>query len=70
MQLTIFRTLWGVTTPWQQTVSELKSVGCGGIEARVPLIPEEQPPATSSGASTRAFAWYRRSSAGTNPSPR
>ncbi|VEC81556.1 Uncharacterised protein [Raoultella ornithinolytica] len=42
MQLTVFRTLWGVTTPWQQTVSELKSVGCGGIEARVPLIPEEQ----------------------------
>ena len=40
MQLTVFRTLWGVTTPWQQTVSELKSVGCGGIEARVPLIPE------------------------------
>jgi hypothetical protein len=42
MQLTVFRTLWGVTTPWQQTVSELKSVGCGGIEARVPLTPEEQ----------------------------
>jgi sugar phosphate isomerase/epimerase len=37
MQLNVFRTLWGVTTPWQQTVSELKSVGCCGIEARVPL---------------------------------
>jgi hypothetical protein len=42
MQLTVFRTLWGVTTPWQQTVNELKSVGCAGIEARVPLTPEEQ----------------------------
>lgn len=42
MQLNVFRTLWGVTTPWQQTVSELRSVGCCGIEARVPLTPEEQ----------------------------
>jgi hypothetical protein len=33
MQLNVFRTLWGVTTPWQQTVSELRSVGCCGIEA-------------------------------------
>ena len=42
MQLNVFRTLWCVTTPWQQTVSELRSVGCCGIEARVPLTPEEQ----------------------------
>ena len=42
MQLNVFRTLWGVTTPWQQTVSELQSVGCCGIEARVPLTTEEQ----------------------------
>lgn len=42
MQLNVFRTLWGVTTPWQQTVNELKSVGCCGIEARVPLTVEEQ----------------------------
>ena len=42
MQLNVFRTLWGVTTPWQQTVSELRSVGCCGIEARVPLTREEQ----------------------------
>jgi hypothetical protein len=42
MQLNVFRTLWGVTTPWQQTVSELQSVGCCGIEARVPLTVEEQ----------------------------
>ena len=28
MQLNVFRTLWGVTTPWQQTVSELQSVAC------------------------------------------
>lgn len=42
MQLNVFRTLWGVTTPWQQTVSELQSVGCCGIEARLPLTTEEQ----------------------------
>lgn len=42
MQLNLFRTLWGVTTPWQQTVDELKSVGCGGIEARVPQTLTEQ----------------------------
>ncbi|NIG77623.1 sugar phosphate isomerase/epimerase [Klebsiella sp. Ap-873] len=41
MQLNIFRTLWGVTTPWPQTLSELKSVGCCGIEARVPSTAEE-----------------------------
>lgn len=42
MELKLFRTLWGVTTPWQQTVSELKEVGCGGIEARVPQTALEQ----------------------------
>ncbi|MDJ1655917.1 TIM barrel protein, partial [Raoultella sp. Ech2A] len=42
MQLKVFRTLWGVTTPWQQTLSELKSVGCCGIEARVPLSADER----------------------------
>ena len=42
MQLNLFRTLWGVTTPWQQTVNELKTVGCCGIEARVPQTLEEQ----------------------------
>lgn len=42
MQLNLFRTLWGVTTPWQQTVNELKAVGCGGIEARVPHTVQEQ----------------------------
>jgi len=42
MQLNLFRTLWGVTTPWQQTVNELKEVGCGGIEARVPKTRPEQ----------------------------
>ncbi|VTN11044.1 Uncharacterised protein [Raoultella terrigena] len=25
LQLKVFRTLWGVTTPWQQTLSELKA---------------------------------------------
>lgn len=42
LQLKVFRTLWGVTTPWQQTLSELKSVGCCGIEARVPLSADER----------------------------
>nr|VUD33863.1 AP endonuclease, family 2 [Raoultella sp. NCTC 9187] len=42
LQLKVFRTLWGVTTPWQQTLSELKSVGCCGIEARVPPSSDER----------------------------
>lgn len=42
MQLKLFRTLWGVTTPWTQTVSELREAGCCGIEARVPQTIEEQ----------------------------
>ncbi len=42
LQLKVFRTLWGVTTPWQQTLSELKSVGCCGIEARVPPSADER----------------------------
>lgn len=42
MQLKKFRTLWGVNTSWEQTLTELKSVGCSGIEARVPLNFEEQ----------------------------
>ncbi|RXY84360.1 xylose isomerase, partial [Klebsiella pneumoniae] len=36
MELKCFRTLWGVTTPWPQTLDELQRVGCCGIEARVP----------------------------------
>ncbi|MFU8926081.1 sugar phosphate isomerase/epimerase family protein [Acinetobacter puyangensis] len=42
MRLKTFRTMWGVYSPWEQTLSELKSVGCSGIEARVPLTLEEQ----------------------------
>ncbi|HCI4630311.1 TPA: sugar phosphate isomerase/epimerase, partial [Klebsiella quasipneumoniae subsp. similipneumoniae] len=40
MELKCFRTLWGVTTPWPQTLDELQRVGCCGIEARVPLTAE------------------------------
>ena len=42
MELKCFRTLWGVTTPWPQTLDELQRVGCCGIEARVPLTAEER----------------------------
>ena len=42
MELKLFRTLWGVTAPWTQTVSELREAGCCGIEARVPHTVEEQ----------------------------
>ena len=42
MQLKTFRTLWGVNTSWEQTLRELNSVGCCGIEARVPLTGIEQ----------------------------
>lgn len=42
MQLNLFRTLWGVTTPWSQTVQELKSVGCRGVETRLPKTIQEQ----------------------------
>ncbi len=42
MELKCFRTLWGVTTPWPQTLDELQRVGCCGIEARVPLTVAER----------------------------
>lgn len=42
MQLKTFRTLWGVDSCWEQTLHELKQVGCSGIEARVPLALDEQ----------------------------
>ncbi|HDF5697573.1 TPA: sugar phosphate isomerase/epimerase, partial [Klebsiella variicola] len=42
MELKCFRTLWGVTTPWSQTLDELQRVGCCGIEARVPLTVAER----------------------------
>ncbi|EPC9416354.1 sugar phosphate isomerase/epimerase, partial [Klebsiella variicola] len=42
MELKCFRTLWGVTTPWSQTLDELQRVGCCGIEARVPLTVTER----------------------------
>lgn len=42
MQLKTFRTLWGVNSSWQQTLCELKTAGCSGIEARVPLTLDEQ----------------------------
>ncbi|MCL7653110.1 hypothetical protein M8371_28160, partial [Klebsiella pneumoniae] len=52
MELKCFRTLWGVTTPWSQTLDELQRVGCCGIEARVPLTVAERrggPPARRPG---------------------
>ena len=42
IQLKKFRTLWGVNSSWEQTLRELQTAGCAGIEARVPLTLDEQ----------------------------
>jgi len=40
MELTVFRHLWGVGTPWEQSFPQFKDAGYEGIETRLP--PSEQ----------------------------
>jgi len=42
MELELYRTLWGVTAPLDDIASKLKKIGFQGIEARIPLTPEER----------------------------
>ncbi|WCN09876.1 sugar phosphate isomerase/epimerase family protein [Marinomonas mediterranea] len=42
MQLELFRTLWGVTSPLDEIAPKLKEVGFQGVEARIPLTIEER----------------------------
>ncbi|ADZ91926.1 TIM barrel protein [Marinomonas mediterranea] len=42
MQLELFRTLWGVTSPLDEITPKLKEVGFQGVEARIPLTIEER----------------------------